>query len=265
VISNDTTGTLSGRGVFYGGFKSRSNISECKNNEDVVAGCYLDSMKDVDSDLHVCSAEMMKNCSGYLDVVLVLTGSNSDDKNSIRLAAGETNWISAVAGYLPNVTDAGVDLDAMTNTGDLDAQATATETWTSCPSQIAGHYGAVDMASCDRCQTDACMQITAEGCQTDDAASEVTTEIGISASLINLSEPSCVKNVIQRPVRHRVCKLTQQAVVLRTQSQTVHDQTLELLWSVTPVNCCRYLAGVPTLNLYPTQLQENRVFDTDDP
>ena len=74
-------------------FMVDSNQGAIYQNARIMRMLWLDSMKNVDSDLHVCTAETMRNCSGYLDVVLVLTGSNSDDKNSIRLAAGETNWI----------------------------------------------------------------------------------------------------------------------------------------------------------------------------
>ena len=179
------------------------------------------------------------------------------------------------------MTAAGGVVDAAKHPGgDFYAETTertATEMRACSPIQEADSHLAVQLAVYDYCQTDTCTgketdksdrdntetdRAHADDNHTDDAASEVTTETGTVASHINSTESVRVNTLIyRRPIRNRV----QPAVIYRKQTQSVSELEIKLVRSAGPFNCCRCMVGDPMLKLYPTQLQEYQVFDTDDP
>ena len=89
----------------------------------------------------------------------------------------------------------------------------------------------------------------------EDVASEVTTEPGIYCCLVNL--PVLVR---MRTSKHRKRARIRTKPVLGSQVQ----QQAKIELTVMPVTN-KKVGSDPMLNLYPTQLPEYRVFDTDDP
>ena len=99
----------------------------------------------------------------------------------------------------------------------------------------------------------------------DDTASEVTTEpeIDVKVSRLNLPESVRIRISQQRAIRPRVRVSPQTAAASRVPG--VSESVSVPRYCSTPVIRCSQSVGDPQLKLYPTLLDESQVFDTDDP
>ena len=95
----------------------------------------------------------------------------------------------------------------------------------------------------------------------EDAASEVTTEPGIYCCLFNLPVLEQMQTS-KHSLRARIW--TKPVLVSRVQQQAKIEPVRQIRMSVVPVTN-KQVGSDLMLNLYPTQLPESRVFDTDDP
>ena len=99
----------------------------------------------------------------------------------------------------------------------------------------------------------------------EDAASEVTTEPAIGISRLTLSELVRTRASNQRLARPKARILNQLVAVSRAWPQVKTESALTRPKYWMPFAYSSLIDNCPMLRLYPTQLLENKVFDTDDP